>query len=87
MAFLNPKGTKPWWPPQAVIFLYLLDNNTSFVVLLSSGMGLAIEMWKVRLLSLRAQRPGFIQGTVPAELVRGKLIIFFEKRNVSARNY
>ena len=33
--------------PQAVIFLYLLDNNTSFVVLASSFVGLLIELWKV----------------------------------------
>lgn len=32
-----------------MIFLYLLDNNTSFVVLLSSFLGLIIELWKVRL--------------------------------------
>jgi len=32
---------------QLVILLYLLDNDTSFVVLLSSGMGLLIEVWKV----------------------------------------
>lgn len=32
---------------QLVILLYLLDNDTSFVVLLSSGMGLLIEIWKV----------------------------------------
>ena len=33
---------------QVVIFLYLLDNNTSFVVLASSFIGLLIEMWKAR---------------------------------------
>ena len=32
---------------QFVIFLYLMDNDTSFVVLLSSGVGLLIELWKV----------------------------------------
>ena len=32
---------------QAVIFLYLLDNDTSFVILASSGIGLLIEFWKV----------------------------------------
>eukprot|EP00192_Tetraselmis_astigmatica_P024363 CAMPEP_0117696940 /NCGR_PEP_ID=MMETSP0804-20121206/28945_1 /TAXON_ID=1074897 /ORGANISM="Tetraselmis astigmatica, Strain CCMP880" /LENGTH=312 /DNA_ID=CAMNT_0005511121 /DNA_START=300 /DNA_END=1238 /DNA_ORIENTATION=+ len=32
---------------QAVIFLYLLDNETSYMVLFSSGMGLAIEFWKI----------------------------------------
>lgn len=32
---------------QAVIFLYLLDNDTSFVVLASTGVGLLIELWKL----------------------------------------
>ena len=32
---------------QLVIFLYLLDNETSAVVLLSTGVGCAIEFWKV----------------------------------------
>lgn len=32
---------------QIVIFLYLLDNDTSWVVLLSAGVGLLIEFWKV----------------------------------------
>ena len=33
---------------QTVIFLYLLDNDTSWMILFSSGMGLAIEVWKVK---------------------------------------
>lgn len=32
---------------QLIIFLYLLDNETSTVVLFSSGIGCAIEFWKV----------------------------------------
>lgn len=32
---------------QLVIFLYLLDSETSFVVLMSTGVGTAIEFWKV----------------------------------------
>ena len=32
---------------QLVIFLYLLDNETSWMVLLSSGLGLIIEGWKI----------------------------------------
>lgn len=32
---------------QIVIFLYLLDNNTSFVVLASAGVGTLIEFWKI----------------------------------------
>ncbi len=32
---------------QAIIFLYLCDNDTSWMILLSSGVGLAIEVWKL----------------------------------------
>ena len=32
---------------QFVIFLYLLDNDTSWMILFSSGMGLLIECWKI----------------------------------------
>ena len=34
---------------QVVIFLYLLDNDTSFVILASTFVGILIEFWKVRL--------------------------------------
>ena len=33
---------------QTIIFLYLCDNETSWMILFSSGTGLAIEVWKVR---------------------------------------
>jgi hypothetical protein len=32
---------------QTVIFLYLLDNDTSYMILVSTGIGLAIEIWKL----------------------------------------
>ena len=32
---------------QGIVFLYLLDNDTSWVILISSGTGLLIEIWKV----------------------------------------
>ena len=32
---------------QIIIFLYLLDNETSSLILLSNGLGLLIEIWKV----------------------------------------
>ena len=32
---------------QLVIFLYLLDSETSYVVIASSGIGTVIEFWKV----------------------------------------
>lgn len=36
---------------QLVILLYLIDNNTdtSWMILMGSGMGVLIEAWKVRL--------------------------------------
>ena len=33
---------------QSVIFLYLIDGGTSWVILGSSGVGLVIEVWKLR---------------------------------------
>lgn len=33
---------------QAIVFLYLLDNDTSWLILVSTGVGLAIEGWKIR---------------------------------------
>lgn len=32
---------------QVIIFLYLMEENTSYVVLFSSGLGLIIEFWKL----------------------------------------
>jgi hypothetical protein len=32
---------------QFIIFLYLLDNETSWMILISSGIGLVIEIWKI----------------------------------------
>jgi len=32
---------------QVVIFLYLVDNDTSFMILVSNGVGLLIEGWKI----------------------------------------
>jgi hypothetical protein len=33
---------------QLIIFLYLLDNDTSWLILISSGVGLLIELWKIQ---------------------------------------
>lgn len=33
---------------QAVVFLYLADHDTSWMVLFSSGTGLLIEIWKIQ---------------------------------------
>ena len=32
---------------QLVIFLYLVDNDTSWIIVISSGVGLLIEGWKI----------------------------------------
>eukprot|EP01133_Synstelium_polycarpum_P007581 gene7581-8872_t len=32
---------------QAIVFLYLLDNETSYLILASAGFGLLLEMWKI----------------------------------------
>ena len=54
-----------------MILLYLLDNNTSFIILASSAVGLAIEFWKVPgpvpivahdLAALSAQPGGFMSA-------------------------
>jgi len=48
---------------QVIIFLYLLDNDTSMLVLFSSGLGLLIELWKVTkvfLVSLERNPGGLI---------------------------
>jgi len=33
---------------QLVIFLYLMDNDTSWMILISSGISLVIEVWKIK---------------------------------------
>ncbi|RQM16325.1 hypothetical protein DD237_003883 [Peronospora effusa] len=33
---------------QLVIFLYLMDNDTSWLILVQSGIGLVIEVWKIK---------------------------------------
>jgi hypothetical protein len=46
---------------QAIIFLYLLDNNenTSWMILFGQGMGIAIEFWKVtKTVNVRVREPG-----------------------------
>jgi TctA family transporter len=32
---------------QTIILLYLLDNETSYLVCVSTGIGLLIEIWKI----------------------------------------
>jgi len=45
---------------QVVIFLYLFDNDTSYMVLVSNGIGILIEFWKIS----KALKIGFDTGTM-----------------------
>jgi hypothetical protein len=44
---------------QGIIFLYLLDNETSWMILISSGVGLLIEIWKVNKAVLLKRSPSW----------------------------
>eukprot|EP00897_Mesotaenium_endlicherianum_P010270 jgi/Mesen1/9271/ME000060S08709 len=46
---------------QLVIFLYLLDNDTSWMILISSGIGCCIEFWKIgKAMHVEVDRSGLI---------------------------
>lgn len=69
---------------QAIIFLYLLDNNenTSWMILFGQGMGIAIEAWKItKSVNVRVRPP-------PAESWAAKLglpytVVFEDKHQLS----
>ncbi|EGF77440.1 hypothetical protein BATDEDRAFT_13981 [Batrachochytrium dendrobatidis JAM81] len=44
---------------QAIIFLYLLDNETSWMILASNGVGLLIEIWKINKTVIIKRKPEF----------------------------
>ena len=68
---------------QAVIFLYLLDNNenTSWMILFGQAMGIAIEFWKItKTVNVRLREPG------PDSSFRGILpyvVVFEDKHKLS----
>jgi hypothetical protein len=68
---------------QAIIFLYLLDNNenTSWMILFGQGMGIAIEFWKItKTVNVRVREPG------PDSKFRGILpyvVVFEDKHKLS----
>ena len=46
---------------QVIIFLYLLDNDTSFMILMSVGVGVVIEFWKItKAVNVHVDRSGVI---------------------------
>ncbi|KAL3688243.1 hypothetical protein R1sor_014552 [Riccia sorocarpa] len=46
---------------QLIVFLYLLDNETSWMILLSAGVGVGIEFWKiVKAMIIEVDRSGKI---------------------------
>jgi len=46
---------------QTVIFLYLLDNETSWMVIISNAVGLVIEIWKIhKVVNIRVDTSGSI---------------------------
>jgi hypothetical protein len=60
---------------QAIIFLYLMDNDTSWMILFSSGIGLLIEFWKIqKAFKFNVNKPAAEPGSQEAkdEAVRPK---------------
>lgn len=50
----------------AIVLLYVLDNDTNFVVRMSIGIGLLIELWKIpKVLDIKIDRERKILGVVP----------------------
>ncbi|KAK3105524.1 hypothetical protein LTR53_018267, partial [Teratosphaeriaceae sp. CCFEE 6253] len=69
---------------QAIIFLYLMDNNehTSWMILFGQGMGIAIEAWKVtKAVNVRVREPQ--AGTWPAKLGLPYTVVFEDKHPLS----
>ncbi|KAJ3104293.1 hypothetical protein HDU97_009369 [Phlyctochytrium planicorne] len=60
---------------QLIIFLYLLDNDTSWMILISNGVGLLIEAWKIQktvIVKTKAEFPfvEFIDKHKPSKTAR-----------------
>ena len=69
---------------QAIIFLYLLDNNesTSWMILFGQGTGIAIEAWKVtKMVDVRIRTPA--PASYAGRLGLPKTVVFEDKHALS----
>ncbi len=49
-----------------IVLLYIIDNETNFVVIVSVFIGLLIEMWKVtKVVVIKIDREDLIAGVIP----------------------
>ena len=69
---------------QAIIFLYLMDNNenTSWMILFGQGMGIAIEAWKItKAVNVRVREPA--PGTFAHSVGLPYMVVFEDKHKLS----
>ncbi|GLT48973.1 hypothetical protein SLA2020_225600 [Shorea laevis] len=61
MEGLSAKSVVVSFISQLIVFLYLLDNDTSWMILASSGIGCCIEFWKIgKAMHIEIDRSGMI---------------------------
>uniref|UniRef100_A0A7C9DAD9 Uncharacterized protein n=2 Tax=Opuntia streptacantha TaxID=393608 RepID=A0A7C9DAD9_OPUST len=61
MEGLSAKSVVVSFISQLIVFLYLLDNDTSWMILVSSGIGCCIEFWKIgKAMHIEVDRSGRI---------------------------
>lgn len=61
MEGLSAKTTVVSFFSQLIVFLYLLDNDTSWMIIMSSGIGCCIEFWKIgKAMHIEVDRSGRI---------------------------
>ncbi|CAN1184490.1 Putative lipid scramblase CLPTM1 [Linum perenne] len=61
MEGLSAKSVVVNFISQLIVFLYLLDNDTSWMILASSGVGVCIEFWKIgKAMHIEVDRSGTI---------------------------
>ncbi|KAJ3150570.1 hypothetical protein HDU89_002977 [Geranomyces variabilis] len=72
---------------QAIIFLYLLDNDTSWMILGSSGVGLLIEAWKINKTVIVKRKPEFPFVAFEDRVKPSKLVSETRKHDEMAFKY